>query len=101
MDPIDKNIIRQVLMNEMGMTREAIRREMDEIIVETARAYLGNLFQTGFLTKMVETEVARLLSDSHESFLRGERPLKQIIREAAKEKIVALIEKHVKIEVNP
>jgi hypothetical protein len=100
MDPIDKNIIRQILMNEMGVTREAIRREMDEIIVETARAYLGNLFQTGFLTKLVETEVNRLLLDTG-SMLRGEAPLKQVVREVAREKVAKLIEQHIKIEVNP
>lgn len=98
MEQIDRNVIRNVLMNEMGVTRETIRAELTSIVADTARTYLSTLFQTGFLEKIVTREVEKLLEpEGPQPFY--EMPIKQVVREIARERIGKLVDEHIKIEV--
>jgi len=45
--------IRQILMNEMGLTRESIREETRKIVEEVATKFLNNLLDTGLLGSII------------------------------------------------
>ena len=42
---VHTNAVRQILMNELGLTRESIKEEMEEIIEKTARLVRQPLYK--------------------------------------------------------
>ena len=72
--------VRQVLMNEMGLTRETIREETRRIIQDTAEKFLSQLLETGELGKI-------LVDASHNELRKKERYpklLSQYVEDGAK-----------------
>jgi hypothetical protein len=55
MDKKTTNQVRQILMNELGLTRESIRDEVKSIVRETVNKYLN---QDGVIQRTIEDEVA-------------------------------------------
>lgn len=45
------NSVRQVLMNELGLTREAVRQQMEQIVAATVEAKLNQILTPEFLEK--------------------------------------------------
>jgi len=50
------NDVRQILMNELGLTRESIREEASQIIRETIAQHMKNLEHQGVIQSIVEAE---------------------------------------------
>ena len=50
------NEVRQILMNEFGLTRESIREEASKIIRETMEHHMKNMEHQGVLQAIVERE---------------------------------------------
>ena len=47
------NEVRQVLMNEVGLTRESVREETREIVEKTAEKFLHSLLESGQLGRIL------------------------------------------------
>lgn len=47
------NEVRQILMNEMGLTRESIREETRRVVEETAEKFLRGLLESGKLGEIL------------------------------------------------
>lgn len=43
MDKDTTNAVRQVMMNELGLTRESIRAEMESIVEKTVKAHISSI----------------------------------------------------------
>lgn len=63
MDKPATNAVRQVLMNELGLTRESIREEAAIIIRECVAKELSRLSGNGALEKMLHEEFRKLCSN--------------------------------------
>ena len=60
------NEVRQVLMNELGLTREAIRAEINEVIEKTAEKYFKKLLEEGIFLKVLESVIDKELKINRE-----------------------------------
>jgi len=54
----DTNQVRQILMNELGLTREAVRQEMVEIVRDTVDKKFNHMLAEGTFLDVL-TEVVR------------------------------------------
>lgn len=54
MDKTTTNQVRQVLMNELGLTRESIRQLTVEIVTECVVKYIDNMEKSGHFQQIVE-----------------------------------------------
>src|ERR1700759_3601056 len=61
-DKTDQNRVRQVLMNELGLTRESVREEMTRIVADTIERALGTPDFQQRIDNIIETKVARALT---------------------------------------
>ena len=62
MDKPTTNAVRQVLMNELGLTRDSIRQEVTEIVTTEVAKAMTRLVDDGFLEKIVIAEFNKLAS---------------------------------------
>lgn len=60
----DTNQVRQILMNELGLTRVEIRAMTEEIVKETVKTHLNKINLEVFIEKCVRQEVDRLAAVS-------------------------------------
>jgi hypothetical protein len=91
MDKTTTNSVRQVLMNELGLTRESIRQHAEQIVVDTVRAHLS--------TDRIEQIVKRTVIES----LLASYSVKRIMTEidtTARREVQELIRNNVKITVS-
>lgn len=56
---------RQVLMNDLGLTREFVRAEAEKIIKAAIITHVGKLLNGGFIEKCVREEVDRFAASNH------------------------------------
>lgn len=76
------NAVRQVLMNELGLTREAVRQEMQTIVEAEAVKVVNRLVNEGTLRRLVHDEFVKA------AYVRGygqSKSLHGIIASAARE----------------
>jgi len=74
------NDIRNVLMNEMGLSREFIRGETERVIAVTAEKHLCRLLQTGKLGEIMVAAVDAQTRKDHGSY---KDYMQRIVRDAA------------------
>lgn len=80
-----QNEVRQVLMNEMGLTRESIREEIRSIVKETAESYLrGDQFR-----QTVDRMLATAISDCFKEGRYDQNALKRMITEGVQRNLMA------------
>lgn len=91
------NEVRQVLMNELGLSRESIRGLAAEIISQTVQRQLE---QSGYLQNMVRDIVAAELRKilTRGAYGSGD-PLTDLIRSAVNEEAKRIIRERVVIEI--
>lgn len=88
------NQVRQVLMNELGLTRDAVRQITEEVVAQVAERKVEALLQEGKLEEMVMRAVAKQMRKS----AYGD-PLEQVISQAILTAAKDYIREHVTIEV--
>lgn len=92
------NAVRQVLMNELGLTRESVRQEVTEIVGSVCRAYLDNLMKSGYLEKIIRTEITHIVKDPRRfAFRSDETELEAIIKLVAEDQMRKYLAEHVRI----
>jgi hypothetical protein len=94
MDKQTTNQVRQVLMNELGLTRESVREIMEEIVEETVQRHVNSAKFDERLSILVDRAI---------SGIRGPRnsmgwypSLAEIVREEARTLLAAWIAKHLR-----
>lgn len=55
-----RNKVRQILMNELGLTRKEIREEMEDIIETTVAKHMNDLIMQKKIDEIVKEEIKRL-----------------------------------------
>lgn len=60
MSPPDVAGARQVLMGELGLTREWVRAEAAKIVENAVQKHVAKLLDQGYIDKMVRAEVERI-----------------------------------------
>lgn len=86
------NEVRQILMNEMGLTREFIREETRKIIEETAEKYLRHLLERDELGEILLRAANKQLGQ------RNAMNIEFFLRAGAKEAADRWISENVKIK---
>jgi tRNA isopentenyl-2-thiomethyl-A-37 hydroxylase MiaE len=88
-----KNEIRQVLMNEMGLTREMIRMETLEIVKTTVDKFLQSLLESGRLADLLIAAANKEMR-SHDRYARS---LSSYVEEGAARAAREWIKAHLEI----
>jgi len=83
--------VRQVLMNELGLTRDGVREIMREIAAETAQKYINS----GALQKTLDAEIYKQLLNSYNGGYNLKRVIGDAVAEAVKTQIVNAVQKHI------
>ena len=94
MEKATTNQVRQILMNELGLTRETVREEMTKIIEAEAKKAVTNMVNYGALGRVVNEKVERLFN----SKMGGGEAMKFFVEEAATELIKEYVSEHVVIK---
>lgn len=89
------NAVRQVLMNELGFTRESVREEMRAIVEAEAKKEMTRLVSQGHLEQLVSREFERLTKGSNWS----QTTIHNLITAAAKKEAEAFIKDHLRFVV--
>lgn len=84
------NQVRQVLMNELGLTREVIREEMREIITDVVNRH----FTAPQINKLIHE---RIDANLHSGYFGEQKTLEKIAKQVVQDTIYKAIEKHVKV----
>lgn len=75
--------VRQVLMNELGLTRESVRQLSEQIVTKTVETYMSGLISSGGLDKIVEEAFRSQYRDPKNQYIGFSETLKQAAKEAA------------------
>lgn len=59
-----QNAVRQVLMNEMGFTRDTVRAEMHKIVEETVARAINRMLHEGLIERHVQREFERYIREN-------------------------------------
>lgn len=92
------NEVRQVLMNELGLTRELIRTEVEKIVKETMEKKINDMFSNGVFDRIIRNEIDNFIKN--ERSYPYESKIKDIIYQAARERVEEFLNKNIKIEKN-
>ena len=57
----DINKVRQVLMNELGLTRESVRDLTEEIVADTVGKHIKRIIEDGSVDRLIKSEIDRAL----------------------------------------
>jgi hypothetical protein len=87
------DIVRQILMNELGFTRDEVRAEMRKIIEAETPKIVAALFEKGGIQVMVKAEFDRLLKSGY----YGPNGIEKIVREEAAKLAGDFMASHFKI----
>ena len=90
------NNVRQVLMNELGLTRETVRGMMEDIVNATVAKHMANLETRGVIQNIVRREIEQLANKGSPSF--GRSSIQTMIADEAKRQIEAFIKARVRID---
>lgn len=82
------NAVRQILMNELGLTRESIREETAAIIAEAVAKHVSFLTSSGQLERIVKEQFDKLLQKDR----CDSSALRTICVEAAKKEVEKFIQ---------
>ena len=96
MDKLDKfttNQVKQILMNELGLTRESIRQLTTEVVTEVVVKYMDNMEKSGRLQQIVEMAFDKKYRDPD-----GYRNFKGIISLAAEKAAIDFVSKNISIK---
>lgn len=88
------NAVRQVLMNELGLTRESIREEADKIVASAVEKHVTNLMNQGFLERIVTAKFDALVRGTS---AWGPDKVTQIVVEAAKKETEKFVRDHLRL----
>lgn len=92
--PIDQ--VRQVLMNEMGLTREMVREVTESIVRETVEKHINRILDNGkVLTALIEAANETLRRESDKQF--GGFTMEGLVRRAAKEVTEQFVKDHLRV----
>lgn len=58
------NAVRQILMNELGLTRESVRTMVEDIVKETLDRKIETMIAEGYLQKMVDQSINKVCANS-------------------------------------
>lgn len=95
MDKKTKDQVKQILMNELGLTRESIRELVTELVNQTVEKHMRNLQENGALEKMFADAI-----DLHYRKANGRYDaLHKLIQESAFIAASELVAKRVTIEI--
>ena len=86
------NAIRQVLMNELGLTKETVREEMRKIVEVEAGKVVASMIAQGHLERVVSEEFRKLASNG-----RYDRSgIERMCAEAAKKEAETFVRENLK-----
>ena len=89
------NEVRQILMNELGLTRESIREEAGKIIREAIAQHIKNMGHQGVILGMVEDEFRAIVkgrgSEYHDS-------IKGMCRAAIDASVKKYVDNHLRVQ---
>lgn len=57
----DINKVRQVMMNELGLTRESVRDLTEQIVATTVEKHIKRLSDEGWVDRLIKSEIDRAL----------------------------------------
>lgn len=86
------NQVRQILMNELGLTRDEIRKQMMVIVGETVDKAVAKMVNDKTIETIVRAEVSRLAGSSG----YGRSRIAEICESVAKDQIAELIRKRLR-----
>ena len=91
------NSVRQILMNELGLTRQSIKEETTKIVEETVQKELKRLFETDGWIKLVKSAVNDYLKEN--SYRYTDDKIRNQIHGIAVEEMKNYIIEHVTIGI--
>lgn len=92
--------VRQVLMGELGLTREVVRKETERIVAECVEKHLRHMLQQEQFERIIVEKVGALLAEPTRAWpTTGRANVEALIAEAARAAAGRFIKDHVKIEL--
>ena len=87
--------VRQTLMNELGLTREAVRGMMEEIITITVSKHMEKLKSNDFIAEIIRAELVKMSIDEYSTF--RSKSIKDIVCEEAKRQVEEFVKDNLRI----
>lgn len=88
------NQVRQVLMNELGLTRNTVRKEMQKIVQDAVKKEVSRLVNDRVMENMVHQEFIKLASEREYT----SNIVKTYCRKALEEKAAEFVKHHVHLD---
>lgn len=88
------NEVRQILMNELGLTREGVRAEMRDIVRDCVDRHIAQLN----LAAIMDAQISKALRDGWNG---SEKALREAIHRAVADKAAAIVEEAFSISITP
>ena len=97
MDTVTTNAVRQVLMNELGLTRESVRAEMEKIVEETVARHIASTTFEAKLRGHVYDQFERLRGEKTGPW-GGWESIRNIVQDQASRDVKAWLAAHLRFE---
>jgi hypothetical protein len=97
MDKKTTNQVRNILMNELGLTRESIRAEVEKIVRETVEKKLKEMVAFDSIDFIVEQAVSREFDNMARKVPWEKNVVRSLIEDASKDAAEAFVEENIKI----
>jgi hypothetical protein len=77
------NATRQILMNELGLTRESVREAMMKIVEDVVSKHLTKIMKDGTLDRIIGTELAKQYHRAGSKWTALDKQIRAAVRSAA------------------
>lgn len=97
MEKATTNQVRQVLMNELGLSREAVRTEMENIIHDVMEKHFNKMWHEGELTNIVKRIIKDQFQSAHHYPSRDGNTLEKMVLRLAEKEVTKFIKDNITV----
>ena len=91
------NAVRQILMNELGITRESIRAEVERLVADVVDCHIKNMADQGKIEKLVDEKFNTLLRVERANNRYDHATVTSLVVEAAKRRVEQFVKEQLRI----
>jgi hypothetical protein len=92
------DMVRQILMNELGLSREGVREEMKAIVRETAEKHFETLVSNGRLQEALVAAATKIIRDEQKKPTYNNTPaMIDLVRIAAREAAERFVKDYIRM----
>lgn len=82
------NSVRNVMVNELGLTKEYVRKEAEEYIIQIVDKYMGTILESSTMEKIVHNSLNKVIATKYTSYSSAQSAIELLINRKVEELVL-------------